>query len=58
MSRRVNNKPPASFQSLVHLAADVLSHEQVITRLWSYGHQLCRPDPKEIADRLGWLTSS
>lgn len=58
MSRRVSNKPPSSFQSLVHPAVDVLSHEQVIKCLWSNDHRLWKPDPKEIADRLGWLTSS
>ncbi|MDF0664588.1 MAG: hypothetical protein P0119_00790 [Nitrospira sp.] len=57
MSRRLSDDLPASFQSVVHLAVDVLSHEQVIKRLWSDDHRLWKPHAKEIVDRLGWLAS-
>lgn len=49
-------KLPASFQSVVQPALDVLSREQIIERLWSKDHRVWKPDPKEIVDRLGWLT--
>jgi glucose-6-phosphate isomerase/transaldolase/glucose-6-phosphate isomerase len=53
---RLSDKLPTSFQSLIHPALDVLHREQVIERLWSKDHRLWKPDPKEITDRLGWLT--
>jgi len=53
---RLSDKLPASFQSVVRPALDVLNREQVIERLWSKDHRLWKPDPKEITDRLGWLT--
>jgi glucose-6-phosphate isomerase/transaldolase/glucose-6-phosphate isomerase len=56
MSLQLNAKLPASFQSVVHPALDGLTRERVIERLWSKDHRLWKPDPKEIADRLGWLT--
>lgn len=37
-------------------ALDALSGAQVIERLWSKDHRLWKEDPKEISDRLGWLT--
>jgi glucose-6-phosphate isomerase/transaldolase/glucose-6-phosphate isomerase len=33
-----------------------LNHNRVIERLWSKDHRLWKPDPKEITDRLGWLS--
>jgi len=33
-----------------------LQHRQVISRIWSGDHTVWKPDPTEIADRLGWLT--
>src|SRR5689334_22356754 len=56
MPTRLSDKLPASFQSVVHPALEVLSRGQVIERLWARDHRLWKPDPKEIADRLGWLT--
>lgn len=44
------------FQSVVNPALDALSQARVIDRLWSKNHRLWKPNPKEIADRLGWLT--
>jgi glucose-6-phosphate isomerase/transaldolase/glucose-6-phosphate isomerase len=53
---RLSDRLPASFQSVVNPALDALNQAQVIDRLWSKDHQLWKPDPKEIANRLGWLT--
>ncbi|HWF59838.1 MAG TPA: glucose-6-phosphate isomerase [Nitrospira sp.] len=55
MSMRLNDKLPPSFQSIVKPAFEALS-AQVVDRLWAKDHRLWKPDPKEIADRLGWLT--
>jgi glucose-6-phosphate isomerase/transaldolase/glucose-6-phosphate isomerase len=52
---RLNDKLPPSFQSMVEPTFDALS-AQVVDRLWAKDHRLWKPDPKEIADRLGWLT--
>lgn len=51
---RLNDKLPPSFQSIVKPAFEALS-AQVVDRLWAKDHRLWKPDPKEIADRLGWL---
>ncbi len=56
MAIQLTDKLPASFQSVIHPTLDALSREQVVERLWSKDHRLWKPDPKEIADRLGWLT--
>jgi transaldolase/glucose-6-phosphate isomerase len=56
MPARLNDKVQASYQSVVRPALDALNQAQVIERLWSKDHRLWKPDPKEIADRLGWLT--
>jgi glucose-6-phosphate isomerase/transaldolase/glucose-6-phosphate isomerase len=53
---RLSDKLPATFQSVVRPALDALNREQAIERLWSKDHRLWKPDPKEITDRLGWLT--
>ncbi len=52
---RLNDKLPPSFQSIVKPAFEALS-KQIVDRLWTKDHRLWKPDPKEIADRLGWLT--
>ena len=52
---RLNDKLPPSFQSVVEPTLEALS-AQVVDRLWAKDHRLWKPDPKEIADRLGWLT--
>lgn len=33
-----------------------LEQNQVVSRIWSGDHTVWKPDPTEIADRLGWLT--
>ena len=33
-----------------------LESGDVVTRIWALDHTVWRDDPKEIADRLGWLT--
>jgi glucose-6-phosphate isomerase/transaldolase/glucose-6-phosphate isomerase len=53
---RPSDKLPSLFQSTISPVLDNLSSAQVIDRLWAKDHRLWKPDPTEIADRLGWLT--
>ena len=41
----------------VDSALSELRDNLVMTRIWSHDHTLWKPDPKEIANRLGWLHS-
>ena len=36
-------------------SAPLIGFDQVIQRIWRRDHTLWRPDPREIANRLGWL---
>ncbi len=56
MSKRLTDKLPPFFQSTINPTLDALNRTQVVGRLWAKDHRLWKPDPKEIADRLGWLT--
>ena len=33
-----------------------LQRRDVIDRIWRYDHTVWKPDPTELANRLGWLT--
>jgi glucose-6-phosphate isomerase len=35
-----------------------LERDEVVSRLWRRDHTLWSPEPREIADRLGWLTTA
>ena len=43
---------------LPHVEASLIDLQQrdVVGRLWRKDHTVWKPDPEEIADRLGWLT--
>lgn len=43
-------------QQLVEASRATLTTSRAVERLWAKDHRLWRPDPTEIADRLGWLT--
>ncbi|MDH4085488.1 MAG: glucose-6-phosphate isomerase [Nitrospira sp.] len=53
---RMSDKLPALFQSTVNPALDALTQAQVVERLWAKDHRVWKQDPREIVDRLGWLT--
>lgn len=53
---RTSDKLPPLFRATIQPALETLNREQVIERLWSKDHRLWKPEPKEISDRLGWLT--
>ena len=40
----------------VEAAIAELDREDVVGRIWRRDHTVWKPDPKEITDRLGWLT--
>lgn len=46
--------PP--FDSLLVPTLQRFERERVIARLWEKDYRLWKPEPQEIADRLGWLT--
>jgi transaldolase/glucose-6-phosphate isomerase len=56
MPTPLHDQLASSFQSMIGPALEALSRNQVIERLWAKDHRLWKPDPKEITDRLGWLT--
>jgi transaldolase/glucose-6-phosphate isomerase len=35
---------------------DAIARENVVRRIWSFDHTVWRPEPAEVANRLGWLT--
>jgi glucose-6-phosphate isomerase len=45
------------YQGLVDKALAEIRDEQVIARIWQRDHTVWKPEPKEIANRLGWLAS-
>ena len=56
MSPPSRDKLVSSFQSTISSTLEALSRGQVIDRLWAKDYRLWKPEPKEITDRLGWLT--
>ena len=43
-------------QAAVDATLIALENREVPTRIWHQDHTVWKPDPKEITDRLGWLT--
>src|SRR5688500_11520379 len=46
---------PEPLARRVTAALAALERDRVVERLWRGDHTLWSPDPREIADRLGWL---
>jgi len=46
-----------SYTTGVDDAVSGLSERKVVSRIWSHDHTLWKPQPEEIANRLGWLHS-
>ncbi|MBS0154529.1 MAG: glucose-6-phosphate isomerase [Nitrospira sp.] len=53
---RTSDKLPPLFRATIQPTLETLNRDQVIERIWSKDYRLWKPDPKEILDRLGWLT--
>lgn len=45
-----------SWTPLIRSTFDQLDRQQIIARLWAKDHRVWKPEPREITDRLGWLT--
>ena len=59
--RLAAHRPPVTLRLGSHRAAvdgalRDLKGERVLARIWAKDHTVWRPDPREIADRLGWLS--
>lgn len=47
----------AGYSDLIEKALDGLKKEQVMGRLWEHDYTLWKDDPREVTNRLGWLSS-
>lgn len=56
MTREINRSFPSELQSLVTAGQARLDASHAVERLWAQDHRLWKPDPTDIANRLGWLT--
>jgi glucose-6-phosphate isomerase len=56
MTREINRSFPSKLQSLVTAGQARLDASHAVERLWAQDHRLWKPDPTDIANRLGWLT--
>ncbi len=43
------------FESAVGDAIEGMRQEEILLRIWDHDHTVWKPDPDEIANRLGWL---
>lgn len=46
----------ADFQNPINDALKLTQTQEVVKRIWANDHTVWKPDPKEISNRLGWLT--
>jgi glucose-6-phosphate isomerase/transaldolase/glucose-6-phosphate isomerase len=56
MSRPSRDNLISASHATVSSTLETLRRTQVVERLWAKDHRLWKPEPKEISDRLGWLT--
>ena len=56
MTREIDRSLSSELQSLVAAGYARLEASQAIERLWAQDYRLWKPDPTDIANRLGWLT--
>lgn len=50
--------PGKPYQQLLEAGIDELVDQQITSRIWDHDHTVWKPDPAEITNRLGWLTSA
>jgi transaldolase/glucose-6-phosphate isomerase len=43
------------YQAAVDAALEEMVRERIVTRIWDHDHTVWKPEPEEIANRLGWL---
>ena len=46
---------PGAYHHQIEAALRRLTAERIIPRIWQHDHTVWKPDPAEIANRLGWL---
>ena len=46
------------YRPAVEAALEALDAQDIIRRIWSHDHTVWKPDPEDIANRLGWLHSA
>ncbi len=56
MPTRPSDRLPSSFVPTIDSALESLRRDRVIDRVWAKDHRVWKDDPKEISNRLGWLT--
>ena len=56
MTREIDRSLSLELQSLVAAGHARLDASHAVERLWAQDHRLWKPDPTDIANRLGWLT--
>jgi glucose-6-phosphate isomerase len=53
----MNQNFPAELQAKLDETLTQLTADNILPRIWQKDHTVWKPDPAEISDRLGWLTS-
>src|SRR5512137_1789737 len=46
-----------AYKALVDAALAEMKEHRIVERIWAKDHTVWKPDPTEIINRLGWLTS-
>ena len=44
-----------TYRPLVDTALEEMVRDQIVTRIWAHDHTVWKPEPEEVANRLGWL---
>ncbi len=47
-----------TYQAAVDAALAEMAQKRVVARIWAYDHTVWKPQPAEIANRLGWLRTA
>jgi transaldolase/glucose-6-phosphate isomerase len=47
-----------SYRATVDAALAEMTTERVIPRIWAHDHTVWKPEPRDITNRLGWLTTA
>ncbi|MFN2556558.1 MAG: hypothetical protein ABR592_06735 [Nitriliruptorales bacterium] len=55
--QRILSERLGPIEEPVRAALDELTERDAVARAWQGDHRLWKPDPAEVADRLGWLES-
>jgi transaldolase / glucose-6-phosphate isomerase len=53
----MNQSFPAEFQAKLDETMAQLTADNILPRIWQKDHTVWKPDPTEISNRLGWLTT-